>query len=323
MPTVIGGKQRQRVRCPACGQRLTDPTAVACPLCRFSFGDNRVTGDDITPYAEGYATGQSAWRTMLLWVWQAGPERFKHLALMRTSSAARRFARWHIGLLVFMGGLFLLTRLGWHLAPASVEENGFGTAVPAGDGWVHVAEATRPLPLNWTSESPADLFWNGPQALIVLGLAWSLGALLAWLATALMRYGVTRAHRQPFHTEERMTAGLHYVTAWSIPLLLAAAVELLQPLAYIGKLRGLSLMPGSESLHIVAGTIAAIGVGLWWLALGRLGASAPMKTRSRVAAFFAVGAPLIAIACTAAWYVGITFLHGLLAKMLHLTFQAA
>src|SRR3990172_1252135 len=113
-------------RCPACGQRVDPPDAARCPLCDLNFGDNRVTGADVTPYAKAYAQGNPGWWTMCRWVWFAGSERLKHIALMRTSAAARRFAWINALWLALCIAGFQATRVGWRDVGASpvVEPSG-------------------------------------------------------------------------------------------------------------------------------------------------------------------------------------------------------
>lgn len=100
-------------RCPACGQRV-DSAAARCSLCDFNFGEDRVTGADVTPYAKAYAQGDPGWRTMCRWVWSSGSERLQHVALIRVSAAARRFARINALLLALGIAGFQATRVGWH-----------------------------------------------------------------------------------------------------------------------------------------------------------------------------------------------------------------
>ena len=114
-------------RCPACGQRLDPPGATRCPLCNFDFGDDRVTGADVTPYAKAYTQGDPGWSAMCRWVWFAGAERLKHIALMRASAAARRFA-WTNTLWLALGLAVVRKVVDHHKGKVDVESTvGVGT----------------------------------------------------------------------------------------------------------------------------------------------------------------------------------------------------
>ena len=125
-------------RCPACGQRVLEPASTSCSLCGFSFGDDdRATGSDVTPYAAGYAEGKRGWRAMCVWVWLAGQERLKHLALTRASAASKCFARWNLLLLALGFGLLQGTRYSWYeLTNSPALEPTFETL---GQFWGHAA----------------------------------------------------------------------------------------------------------------------------------------------------------------------------------------
>jgi hypothetical protein len=121
----------------------------------------------------------------------------------------------------------------------------------------------------------------------------------------LVRGGVTRAHRVPYRSEQRMTAALHYSTAWCLPLFVAAVVVGLRPIAFIGGIRRWAWCPPESGFFLSAAVVAGFGVIMWWFWLIRLGATAPARTRRAVVTFVAIGVPLIAAAVAAGWWFGI------------------
>ena len=280
-----------------------------CPLCNFDFRDDRVTGADLTPYAKAYSLGQPGWRRMAEWVWYAGGERLKHLALMRSSAASRQFARLNILLLAGGLALFQATRIGWRWVSdfPAIEET--GSVEPAGEGWIHVAAVPRPFPPDQPMEIPVDLWWNPAQMVIAVVAAGLAGLLVLWLGLLLVRAGVRLAHIPPYQGEGRMTAALHYSTAWGIPLCAAALVVGLRPLSYVGVMARWSWCPLQEGFGLAGGVLAAFGAFMWWFWLWRLGASTPARTRGRVIAFFAVGAPLIVAVAAGTWWWGLMLLY--------------
>lgn len=307
-------------RCPACGQRLTPPVPSHCPLCSFDFHDDRVTGQDVTPYARAYSFGQSGWQRMGEWVWFSGAERLKHLALMRSSAASRRFAWLNVLLLALGLSLFQGTQVGWRWVTQSAATESSGSTQPAGDGWIHVAAAPRPLPSNLAPEISVDLWWNPWQSCIAVLTSFAAGVLLLWLALYAVRAGVTRAHAPAYRGESRMSAAIHYGTAWVVPLFLATLVLGLSPVSYIGAMAQWSWYPPRRGLVIGAGVLAGFGAIMGWFWLARLGMAAPARTRRRVAGFFVLGASVIAAVSAAAWWRGLNWLHDLLFDALRLTF---
>lgn len=308
------------VRCPACGQRLGGENPVSCPLCKFSFGDARLTGDDATPYAHGFSRGAGGWGAMAVWVWLAGAERLKHLALMRASVASRRFARLSVTLVVMGATIALMSQIGWHRSPLFVVDAEAGQAKPVGDGWHHVVGRPRPLSADLPGDVPVDLWWNSFQALLGLGIGLPLVVLASWLTMTLLRAGVTRAHRANYRAEQRMTAGLHYSTAWGVPLFAGLMVMTLIPLARAAEIAGWTWCPPDEGVAVTAAVVGGFALVMWWVWLMRLGATAPAKTRARVLSFFAMGTPLIVAAIAAGWGFGTLALHRLLTSALRLTF---
>lgn len=266
---------------------------AACPLCGLAFGDSRVTGQDVSPYANSYSAGTSGWRTMLEWVWFAGSDRLHHLALMRASAASRRFHRINLLLLSLGLAVFVAAHTGWRWVSRTPAIEPTGSITPLGRGWLHAAAAPRPLPLDLPPERAVDLWWSPVQ--MVIGLA--SGFLAAWVlltvVAMLVRVAVTRAHGETYRHEQRMTAALHYSTAWSIPLLVAALVASLVPVSYVSEMARWMIRPAAFAFETAAGVVAALGGVLWWFWLVRLGATAPPRARGRVSVCLAAVAPLL------------------------------
>ncbi len=306
-------------RCPACGQRLDPlPARRDCPLCYFDFGDDRVTGADVTPYAKAYAQGDPGWSAMCRWVWFAGAERLKHIALMRASAAARRFA-WTNALWLALGlALFQATRVGWQWVYESPAVHPTGSIRPVGGGWLHLAAAPRPLPPG--REIPVDLWWNPAQAVIASVLAGVTALLLMWLLLVLIRAGVALAHTAPYRGEQRMTAAFLYSSAWWIPALAGIVVGFLRPLSFVGLVSRWASYPSERGLNLTAAAVVGFAATMWWFWLIRLGATAPARTRSRVMAFCTLGIPVLLAAASVAWWFGLDRLHELLFRSLNMRF---
>jgi len=307
-------------RCPACGQRVDTPEAIRCPLCNFNFGDDRVTGADLTPYANAYAQGQPGWWIMCRWIWSAGSERLKHIALMRSSAAANRFARINALWLALGIAGFQATRVGWREVGASPVVESSGSIHPIGRGWLHVAAAPRPFPSGQAPQVPVDLWWNPAQAMIASIIAGLAVLLLIWLFKLFIRMGVTIAHTAAYRDEQRMSAAFLYSTAWWVPALLGIVVCLLRPLAYIGEMSRGGWYPTNRGLTLIAGAFVGLAATLWWFWLIRLGATAPARTRNRVMAFFTLGIPLLLAGASFAWWVALESFHEFLFIRLNMHF---
>ncbi len=312
----------KRRRCPACGQRVDTSAQTVCSLCGFdfTFGAESITGDDATPYARAYSTGESGWRFMLEWSWFAGTQRLKHLALMRVSAASRRFARMNLALLVVGIAVIELARVGWKWAARSPALERSGSTQPTGQGWIHVAGAPRPLRADVAGELPVDLWWNWLQATLGVAVAVVLGILCMWMCLAIVRAGVSRAHGAQFREEKRMTAALLYGTAWALPIWVGSLIVGLLPVSYIGAMAQWSWYPPENVFIVAAAVVAGFGVCMWWFWLVRLGTTAPRKVRARVAGFLAMGVPLIIAAASVGWYFGTGLLHRALTDALRLGF---
>jgi hypothetical protein len=254
---------------------------------------------------------------MCEWVWFITGKRLKHVALMRTSAASRRFARVSVLLLALTLGLCAAAQTGWRwvaLSPA------LGPTAPAGTGWLHVAAASRPLPPGHKPEMPVDLWWNPVHAVIAGVAASVLGVLLAWLLLILVREGVTKAHRPPYDRDQRMTAALHYSTAWCVPIVVGAIIMAFRPVAFVGTMARWAWYPPDRVFIVAGAVLGGFGAILWWFWLVRLGAAAPVKTRGRVVAFFSLAAPLMTAVAAAAWWYGQYRLYAPLFDVLKLSF---
>ncbi len=311
------------MRCPACGQRIDPPGASRCPLCRFSFGpggDERVTGTDVTPYAKSYSEGEPGWWRMCRWVWTAPNERLKHLALMRSSAAARTFAL-HTSLWIALGlAIFQGTRVGWKWIRGLAEMQAGAPVKPLGRGWLHAAGVTKPLPPGFPADSPADLWWNPAQAMIGAVIAGISGLLLLWIVRHVLGLGIGLAHRRSYRGEQRMSAAVLYSTAWSVPALIGAWLCILRPFAFVGQVSRWSWAPTDRTVAMLAGTIVAFSAIFWWIWLIRLGATAPHATRTRVMGFFLLVAPAIALGSAAGWWYGLDWLYERLFLQLNMHF---
>lgn len=304
-------------RCAGCGQRLAEPLPTACPLCGFHFGDTRPVGLDVSPYALAYSHGEHAWRAMAEWVWFAGTERIKHLALMQSSAASRRFACANTLLLSLAAGVFLATMVGGYEAPAS---SAVGRTTPGGFGWIMIASAPRPLPTDLPPELKVDLWWNLANSTLALAVGLVAGLLLLALTLSLIRAALLKAHDEKYRQERRMTAALHYSTAWLIPIAVAMLLVCITPLSIMGRINHWPWYPPREAILLASAVIAGLGIILWWFWLVRLGFTAPASCRSRVTLVAAVLAPTLAAAAAAGWWYGLSASLPLLFQTLRMDF---
>jgi hypothetical protein len=291
-------------RCPACGQPLETPVP-RCPLCDYELSSEEgVTGVDITPYAQAYVHGRPGWAAMLWWVWLAGSGRMKHLALMKVSAAARRFAIVN-GLLVAVSvGLCEWTLTGWHTSFAARRGGSVAGLEPAGDGWIAFASAARPLPPGFPDDAPTDLWWNAAQCLIAVPLGGVLALLLFWLLGRTIDLGVSLSHVRSYRQGQRLTAAVRYSTAWAVPVFAAGVMVGLRPVAYAGAVTRSWWAVPEQVFLAPAAIVAGATVALWWFWLGRLGATAPASTRGRVIVFLVVVVPVLAAGYVALWWYG-------------------
>lgn len=320
-PTQVS-KQKSATerRCAGCGQRLTEPLPATCPLCGFHFGEERITGADVTPYAQAYSRGEHSWRAMSEWVWFARIERLKHIALMQASAASRRFARPNLLLLAFAAGFWLATNYGFRWVSASREAEPTRSLTPGGSGWVHLAAMPPPARIGLPPEIKVDLWWNPTQSALVFAIGIVTAWLMSVLALGFIRSGMTSALETKYRSEQRMTAALGYSTAWAIPLAIAALLASLLPISYAGEVNRWAWYPPRDAIVLSAAVIAGFAAAMWWFWLLRLGFTAPPSSRSRVSFFFAVGVPLIVVGVGAAWWFGLSFLFAALFKAIRLDF---
>lgn len=307
-------------RCPACGQRLETPVS-RCPLCDFELSDEGVTGGDVTPYAQAYAHDRPNWKGMLSWVWLAGSGRMKHLALMKVSAASRRFAVINGLLLAVSVALCEWTMTGWHVSFAARRAAPAASFQPTGKGWVAFASMARPLPPGFPDDAPTDLWWNAAQCLIAVPTAGVLALLLFWLLGRTVDVGVACAHQRPYRQGQRLTAALRYSTAWTVPLLVAAGIFALRPLAYAGAVVHSWWTVPDELFLAPAAIVGGSTLALWWYWLARLGATAPTNTRGRVSGFFVIVLPVLVAAFVALWWFGRMWLYGWIFDAMGLTFS--
>lgn len=305
---ITNSETAEATRCPACGQRIEGNAPERCPLCGFDFGvDRTATSDDTTPFAEAYAQEQPGHRRMWKWVWTAPAGRIKHLALMRTSAASLAFSRRFLLLLAAGLGLLLATHYGWWAVSASPGIEATGSIKPLGRGWLHVAATPNPYRVSAAPATPVDLWWNAPQAVISGVAGFVSGLLTLWVVFLLIRWGVQFSHASRYRREGRMTAALHYSTAWSVPLLVSGLLLVVRSLSRIGDIARWGWNPSRYALDIVAGMIAGVTFVFWWFWLLRLGSAAPADTRWRVEWFFGLGVPVILAAGAAAWWFGLGY----------------
>lgn len=254
------------------------------------------------------------------WVWYCGSGRLKHLALMRASSASRHYARVNAYLLALGLVALQLTRVGWRWVAASPTLEPTGSIQPATQGWIRMVGAPRSSLASMVEDGYVTLWWNPAQAVIASLTAALGGLLIIWLGLWLMRSGVVMAHKPAYRGERRMTAALHYGTAWILPMIVAAFVVGLRPMAYVGTMAQWRWCPGQRVFLIAAAVLAGFGVVMGWLWLIRLGATAPARTRGRVVSFFVIATPLIGALTVAAWWRGLDALHARLFEAMKLTF---
>ncbi|MCH7925420.1 MAG: hypothetical protein IIC51_07800 [Planctomycetes bacterium] len=316
------------VRCAACGQLLDDPTPPQCPLCNASLAtDDMDVGADVTPYSKAYARGRSAWRSMNEWVWFAGWQRLRHLALMRSSAASRSFVRINIFLLALGLIVFEASQTGWQVVTREVAEGAEGAAAPAGaaasaptgGGWLRLTESR-------TIQQPAgktamlrELWWNPIQSGFAAVHAFVLGLIACLIGLRLLHVGIMRAHDSSRRHERRMTAALRYSTAWVVPVALATIVAALRPIAYAGEVRQWSWSPSRHGFELSAAVLAAFGFFMWWFWLVRLGTTATGKTRGSVIFFMVVGVPLIAGIVGLGWYYSVEVISRTLFQFMNVT----
>lgn len=294
------------LRCPACGQRFRYPFPDRCTLCQFDFGFSRdaATGADVTPYARTFAHGEPGWARMCHWIWFAGSGRLKHLAMMQTSAASIRFSRSNVLLVAGVLTLLQATRIGWRTVTSSPTVESTHSLTPMGRGWLHIAAAPDAVRTMVSPDVPVDLWWNPAQTIIGGVFAGLFALLLMWLIMLVVRAGVTQAHAPMYHTERRMTAAIHYGTAWTVPAIAGGLLFLLMPLHHIGAIERWNWYPSVQWIWVFAGILGGCGLMMWWFWLVRLGLTAPAEPRGRVVAVLVGGSSLAVVAAAALWWFG-------------------
>lgn len=311
MSTVISSPPASDVRvhrCPACGQRFRPPPPRHCELCGFALSGPPTTGMDITPYAAAYSQGERGWGRMVRWMCFGGGERIHHLALMRASSASARFCMWNLILLSVAAMLVHLAQVGW-VVRAEDEP-------PRGDAWVRVVLSPRPLVTSAAIIPPKALWWNPRMSGLAALMSLASALLVSWLTLAVVRGMIEALHSTAYRGEGRMTAALHYSTAFLVVSALGGCIFLFTPLAEASRLGDWRVGVSPLAVEIAAGVAAAIGLLMNWVFLLRLGATAPVRCRTRVVLFCSMGVPLLAGLAGAGWHLGMTLAYGEIARAL-------
>ncbi len=293
--------ERKVQRCPACGHRFSPPAPMICSLCEYPLTGPPTTGMDSTPYAQAYSEGERGGWAMLKWI-AFGGERVRHLALMRASSASRRYCIVNLIWLSLALTAFHVTEVGWHEA----DPEGSGER---GNGWVTVASAPFAGGSLEHDRLPRVLWWNARIAGVAAGVSFVAALLLSGLAVVLLRTFVEAMHSTAYRGEGRMSAAMHYATAWLLPVTLAGGIILIRPLARASEIGGWSVTVPSQMVMIVAGVAASIGVVMGWFFLLRLGMTAPVKCRGRVVGCIAIGAPVLLAGMTLLWHFGLMLVY--------------
>jgi len=290
-----------KYRCHACGQPFDPDESSECPLCGFHTGSDAATGKDVTPYAVAHEGGRRGWHAMCEWVWFSGAGRLQHLALMRASGPSRRFARNNRLVLAAALALWLATSVGWREIAQS-------TAIdpqrePVGRGWIRLV-ATAPAETEHVAEdTPVVLWWSPIQAICALGGGLVVALALLLMVEGLLRWLIAVAHGRSLREELRMTAAMHYATAWWLPVAVGLLVGGLKPIATLGRVARWRWYPTPAAFELSGAVVVAFGAVLWWFWLVRLGMTAPARRRARVVVVMAAGAlAVVAISGSIAWF---------------------
>lgn len=315
MTNTTGSGDRKR-RCPACGEPVHAPIPDACSLCGFRFSDASVTSADFTPYSQAYVEGKRRYFRMIAWVWRAGGARLRHLALVQSSAASKHFATIHLVWISIVVFLLELTRAGWH----SVSGTGAGPFQPSSEGWFRLGGMERPFPAGVPTSRTADLWWSPAQALVAGVLALLLAPLALLLMHKLIRAAISISYPVRYRDEFRMSAGMHYATAWFLPAILGGLLVLLRPWAFYGNAQAAGPVIADGTIVVLAATPAVFSFIGWWFSLVRMGFAAPQRCRSRVVAALGAIAPLIVAGVCVGWWFGFPLLVGLIYELLHIQF---
>lgn len=308
-----GGRKR---RCPACGEPVHAPIPEACSLCGFRFSDASVTSADFTPYARAYVEGERGYFRMIRWVWRAGGARLRHLALVQSSAASKHFATVHLVWLTLVVFVLELTRSGWH----RISGSSTGPYEPSSEGWFRLGGMDRPFPAGVPLSRTGDLWWSPAQALVAGVLSLLLAPLVLLLMHKLIRAALSISYPVKYRDEFRMSAGMHYATAWFLPAIVGGMLVLLRPWTFYGSSRPAGPVVAEATVAIVAATPGIVGFFGWWFSLVRMGFAAPQRCRSRVVTALGVFAPLIVCGGCLAWWFGLPPLLNLIYETLRIQF---
>ncbi len=293
--TQPGSPSTQTARCPACGHPTDRLVRGRCSLCHYQIEDEPVTAADATPYAQCPRPTRRDRRRMLWWTWSAGAGRLSHLSLMQVSPAARHFARKNLNGVILTGALCWLTLTGWHAVRALPVEAGGQPPAPAGYGWLRLAASPGPVPAGDPTRVIA-WWWNPPLASAGALVALILGLLISRLLLRILRRGVESALLPKYRGQQRLSAALHYATAWLYPLIPAGLVLAVSPLCGLAAVADWPVQVPVTAAYSLAALLGGAAGIMVWFGLIRLAATVPVRSRTRVVVFCAVGMPLIAAA---------------------------
>ncbi|GMU36101.1 MAG: hypothetical protein KJ057_00255 [Phycisphaerae bacterium] len=296
-------------RCPACGQRFHPPPPPRCDLCEYPLTEPATTNVDTTPFARAYSEGRRAWWAMAAWICLASGERVRHLMLMRSSAASRRFFLVGVLWLALAAALVHVAWIGWR---ESIPEQ----ATQRGAGWVVVASPPQSGPVLASQKMPLVLWWNVRLAGMVLGISFVTALFLAWLVLVTLR-GLAEGFLDAGHRGEgRMTAAWHYAAGWFPPLVLGGLCFALYPVARASALGGWGVMISPEAVVATAGVLAALGVAGAWFYVLRLSAGAPVRARRKMLVFAGIITPGVTAAAAAGWHFGLELMYAELTRSL-------
>jgi len=307
------------VRCSTCGHPLDKPPPPRCPLCEASLLDNDENGADVTPYARGFARDEPSRGHMNQWVWFAGWQRLTHLALMRSSAASRAFARANMFLMAGCLAAFAFTNVGWRIEPTTTVSSS-GDHIDRHAGWLRLVEGGAKDGTATATDRASSLWWCPIQSGFGAVHGFILGLVACAFAMWLVRAGAVASGGLSNPDPNRMTAALHYATAWIVPLIPATVVVSLRPLAYIGEVGRWSWHPSVHGLELAAAVVGAFAFVMWWFWLFRVGATAAARIRRRVVLYFAVGPPTIVVLTGFAWYIAVNAVNQVMFRFMRITF---
>ena len=301
-------------RCPACGFQYTLVYEPRCPRCKADVPIQQVTSEDATPYALAERRNRRAVREMRRWIYRAGVERLSHLALIRRSRASRSFARKHLVLLALAATLYQLSHTGWHRVIRTPDNAALITTAPGGKAWLQVA-SSEVSPVTY---GLIALWWNPVQAGIALVVTVITGLLLAYVFLLVLNIGAGPVLSDPYRGQERLGGAIHYCTAFAGPVYYAGWIMLLVPLGDMLAAGGWRIVPPSLAISAAAAVVAGIAALMWWFWLIRLAMTLPAGARARVAAYYAVVAPLLGVGLLVGWWLGMESLFELFRSLFEL-----